>query len=239
MMNLSPFTMNGQVLQFKELIFKSALKVAAIDPKFNEKRLTVFLRQVLGDQIDPLEATVQERYFLLLNYLGQHNGTTTLLDIGLDFNLYKVVTPVPWTEQIQSGNFTVRQLTGRDAEFLEENCNSIQEWCCCMIALQIADSTIPELSRLPTNDLDDHINKDLFQTRLNYLKEDGLSAFDPLFGILDKLNDEMSSLVRISISKEGFVVMRGTDDAPVRFRPSSAFTKLFRNLDEVTWAEGV
>lgn len=239
MINLAPFSMNGQVLQFKELIFTSALKVAAIDPKFNEKRLTVFLREVLGDQINALEATVQERYFLLLKYLDLHNGSTTLLDIGLDINLYKVINPGQWKVQVDSGNFSVRQLTGREAEFLEQNCNSIQEWCGCMIALQIADSTIPELSRLPTNDLDDPLNMDLFHSRLNYLKNGGLSEFDPLFAILDKINNELFTLVRLSISKEGFVVIRGTDDAPVRFRPSSAFTKLFRYLDQITWSESI
>lgn len=237
MIYLEPFTMNGQDLQFEELNFNSAIKVAAIDPKFNEKRLTASLKEVLGDQIDPLAATVQERYYLLLKYLSQHNATSTLLDIGLDFDMYKVNSLVPWRLQNESGNFTVRQLTGWDAEFLEQHCNSIQEWCGCMIALQIADSSIPELANLPTGRLDDSANFELFQKRLDYMKKRGLSEFDPLFGILDKMNDEMNTLLKITISKAGFVVRRGTDDAPVRFRPSAAFTRFFRQLDQVTWSE--
>ena len=84
MLNFDPIPIGGQTYQLNEISFNEALKVAAIDPKLNEKRITAFLSQALQNQQLPLMMTAQERYFLMIKYV--QNQTNTLFSTNTDFS---------------------------------------------------------------------------------------------------------------------------------------------------------
>ena len=66
MLNFDPIPIGEQKYQLNEVTFNDALKVAAIDPKLNEKRITSFLAHALGNSQLPLLMTAQVRYFLII-----------------------------------------------------------------------------------------------------------------------------------------------------------------------------
>lgn len=222
MSGFSVVMLNGTAYQLKEMTYNDGLVISAIDKSFNERRISEFLRRVCD--CDALQLSVQQRYFLLMNYLEQSTG---LFAVELDFSRY--YRKEEYRETVSDDTMTVRLLNGFEAEFLESKCKSIGEWIACAMALQIVHRDIEPL-KMPIVATAPNFESE-FMARLDYIKNLSLSDFDRLYSQYIALNEQFNALVDLSFGDDGFVVMGGTDDAPMRFCPSAAFTGLIKELD--------
>lgn len=218
-----------RVYQQHELTFNSALLVAGVDKRLNEKRLTTFLKGMLCDDKLPLRITAQERYYLLIKYIEKQGKALLALDIDVS-KCY--LEPSEWKNSISSEGVVVRQLTGRDVELMEANCKNPAEWIACMMACQLSYEGHEHLSELPEQNADDAIYKQQFMSRLACIKNLAVSDFEKSYSDFAQLNDQLFSLVHLTIGAGGLLVSRGADAAPVRFRASTAFIGLIKELDE-------
>lgn len=211
----------------RELTFNNAIKIAKIPEAKNEQRLTVFLQDVLQDDMLPLHMTVQERYYLLLKYLEAQ--TDTLLSVADDLSGFFIEPRKTWQTQFEQDNITVKQLTGYDIELLEKHCTNLADWIAASLAIQLhdANSDMPPMMDY-TQDEEEKLQR--FIERLKYVREMTVSQFNTYHAILSLANNEMQSLVRMGFDGQG-VIIRGTDDAPCRFCPSSTFYGVIAQLD--------
>lgn len=229
MLNFDPIPIGGKTYQLNEISFNEALKVAAIDPKLNEKRITAFLSQALQNQQLPLMMTAQERYFLMIKYV--QNQTNTLFSTNTDFsNCFKEHSD--WISEVSEVGVTVRQVSGSEAEYLEAHCMNAAEWIACLLAFQIKYENHEHLGQFPDRNAIDQIYKQQFSQRLGYLKTLPQSEFNLIYLDYLKLNSQLFTHLELSVNNEGFVVQRGADDAPIRFRASTCFIGIIKELDK-------
>lgn len=229
MLNFDPIHIGENSYKLNEITFNEALKVSAVDAKLNEKRISEFLSHSLKDGSLPLKMTEQERIFLMLKYV--QNQTNTLFSSEADLsNCF--LDQTTWLEQITEQGITVRQLNGNEAEYLEAHCMNAAEWIACMLAFQISYENHGHLGSFPDRGLPDLAYKNQFSLRLNYLKSLPQSDFDLIYQDFQKLNNQLFTHVQLSVNNDGFVVLRGADDAPLRFRASTAFIGILKELDK-------
>ena len=232
MMSFNPIQINNKTFQLQELTFNQALKISAIDPKYNEKRLSEFLKSALSDHlIDVRDLSVQVRYYLLLQYLATQTKTIFAIS-DVDVGKYMLKTKQA-ESQISIDGVTVRLLTGHDAELLESNCASCAEWIACMIAMQLSFEKHDVLKGVLLPSQQDYETQ--FITRLDYVKNLPLTEFNVLYDQYELLLSQLSHLVEIVPSESGLALLPvngGTDDAPMRFCPSTAFTGCIKYLDK-------
>lgn len=210
----------------KELTFNAAIKIAKIPESNLEQRLTVFLQNVLNDELLPLQMTAQERYALLLNYLKVQHGT--LLEVSHNLDNF-LMQPTQWQLESQIDGFKIKQLDGFACELLEKNCANIADWLAGGMAAQLwkIDSDMPPLPNAAM--LAEEYQARFFE-RVAYLKNLPVTDFNEYYTIFSQANTQLNTLVRLDFDETGLVV-RGTDDAPYRFCPSSTFTGIIRELD--------
>ena len=219
---------NNEYKEMKELTYKNALKVSVIDKKFNEKRLSEFLRQTVSS-VDPILLSGQERYYILLKYLEKQKNT--LLETSIIDKINNCfINDVEWIEDITKDGVYLRHLIGRDLEYLESVCLSSKEWFACAMAFQLDYSDRNILPELPNRDDSDSKYFEVFKKRLDVIQNSGLSDFDKFYNDYIKLNYDLKCLLDLSFGNEGILV-RGADDALIRFRPSTTFTGLIKELD--------
>ena len=75
MLSFDPVPIGNNTYQLQEIVFNDALKVAAINQRLNEKRISAFLSHALSNKEQPLNMTVQERYCLMLKYVEKQSAT--------------------------------------------------------------------------------------------------------------------------------------------------------------------
>lgn len=229
MLNFDPIPIGGKTYQLNEISFNEALKVAAIDPKLNEKRITSFLSQALQNPQLPLMMTAQERYFLMIKYV--QNQTNTLFSTNTDFsNCFKEHSD--WIDEVSEVGVTVRQVSGSEAEYLEAHCMNAAEWIACLLAFQIKYENHEHLGQFPDRNAIDQVYKQQFSQRLGYLKMLPQSEFNLIYLDYLKLNSQLFTHLELSVNNDGFVVQRGADDAPIRFRASTCFIGIIKELDK-------
>lgn len=226
MIQFDPVLIGDYTYQMTEITFNASLKVTVIDKSLNEKRMTAFLSSILN--VDPLAITVQERYFLMLKYM-QKQGQT-LFSNDLDFSKY-MVGDCAFAKEIHENGITVRQLTGRDAELLETNCKSAAEWIACMMAMQLSYEGHSLLEHLPDQSADQQVYSQQFMSRLDHIKNLSASDFEQCYDDFSRLNQQLFTHICVMVSNEG-LVLRGADDAPLRFRPSACFIGIIKQLDQ-------
>ncbi|RSN83396.1 hypothetical protein EA770_07320 [Acinetobacter baumannii] len=229
MLDFEAIPIGNNIYQLNELTFNDALKVSAIDFRLNEKRISSFLGHALGDMSSPMSMTVQERYYLMLKYV--QNQTNTLFSSEVNFeDCFR--TGLDWNEEISDQGVTVRQLNGTEAEFLESKCVNAAEWIACLLAFQIKYENHEYLGSFPDRSLSTKENIEQFSKRLNYLKTLPQSDFNLIYQDYIALNSNLFTHVELNVNNDGFVVLRGADDAPLRFRPSTCFIGIIKELDK-------
>lgn len=229
MLNFDPIPIGENTYQLNEVTFNEALKVAAIDHKLNEKRITSFLGHALGNFQLPLTMSAQERYFLMIKYV--QNQTNTLFSTDTDLsNCFKV--QMGWMSEVSDVGVTVRQVSGSEAEYLEAHCVNAAEWIACLLAFQIKYENHEHLEQFPDRNAIDQVYKQQFTQRLSYLKALPQSEFNLIYLDYLKLNSQLFTHIDLSVNNEGFVVQRGADDAPIRFRASTCFIGIIKELDK-------
>ncbi|NNP70374.1 hypothetical protein [Acinetobacter sp. Ac_5812] len=229
MLVFDPMPIGENAYQLSEVTFNDALKVSAIGKQLNEKRISAFLGYSIGNMNQPLNMTAQERYFLMLKYAEKQ--TNTLISVNIDFSkCFK--SCLSWKNDISEQGVTVRQLTGAETEYLEAHCVNAAEWIACLLAFQIKYENHEQLGHFPDRSTTDLLFKQQFAKRLNFLKALPQSEFNLIYLDYQKLNSQLFTHIELSVNNEGFVVRRGADDAPLRFRPSTCFIGIIKELDE-------
>ncbi|WP_151750534.1 hypothetical protein [Acinetobacter sp. TUM15131] len=229
MLVFDPIPIGENAYQLTELTFNDALKVSAIDYKLNEKRISAFLGHALGNQTLPLSLTAQERYFLMLKYVQTQTNTLFSSEVNFE-NCFR--SEQNWLSQVSENGVTVRQLTGAEAEYLESKCVNAAEWIACLLAFQIKYENHEYLGTFPDRSQSQKENLDQFSMRLNYLKTLPQSDFNLIYTDYLALNTKLFTHVELNVNNDGFVVLRGADDAPLRFRPSTCFIGIIKELDK-------
>ncbi|SDY70316.1 hypothetical protein [Acinetobacter kyonggiensis] len=230
MLSFDPVPIGNNTYQLQEIVFNDALKVAAINQRLNEKRISAFLSHALCNKEQPLNMTIQERYCLMLKYVEKQSGT--LFSTDADFSKCYLHSDANWQSEITRNGITVRQLVGREAEYLEEYCANAAEWIACMLAFQISYSGHEALAELPNRSSNDTDFFKQFSDRLAYLKQRPQSDFDLIYQDFIALNNQLFTMIHLNVSNQGLVISRGADDAPLRFRPAAAFFGIIKELDQ-------
>lgn len=230
MLSFDPVPIGNNTYQLQEIVFNDALKVAAINQRLNEKRISVFLSHALQNKEQPLNMTIQERYCLMLKYVEKQSGT--LFSTDADFSKCYLHSEENWQSEISQNGITVRQLVGREAEYIEEHCANAAEWIACMLAFQISYDAHETLSALPDRSANDTDFIKQFADRLAYLKQRPQSDFDLIYQDFITLNNQLFTMIHLNVSNQGLVISRGADDAPLRFRPAAAFFGIIKELDQ-------
>lgn len=212
-----PVSIDGRRYDFTELTFAQAIAIARIPQIKNEARLTLFLRHVFGDSVDPLKLTAQERYFLLLSYLAQqHTIADGINPLGF---LKRAETPFLHSSEPEDG-VSVQLMTGRLAEILENHCRDLVDWVTGTLAMQVI---CPELPPLPKTTDEDAVVIDTFKARCKAIGALPTSAFNRLYATYTRHMANLAVLVHLGVDQHGITLIGGADDAPARFRPSTAF----------------
>lgn len=215
---------SGLQLHMKEMSGEQALSIAHLSVEMHEHRLTAFLGYVLGDLNIPYSLTVQERYYLLIQYLSGQADTD--LETSTDYSKYVRVSDRRWQARFAIEDITVHQLKGFQAELLQECSENISDWVFGAMCMQVES---PEFGLLPTSD-----NKtewaQLLHDRLPLLLAKPQSELVRLHHLFNIANASMLQYVSYSFDEKGIVILGGADDAPMRFCASTALTGVFDAL---------
>lgn len=211
--------------QLNEVSFKEAIKTSMLKREWNEKRLTEFLKYALKDDKLPLSMTTEERYYLAIKY-----SLATVQNEAL-YTPYLLSETKPFQAEINYKNIKVRSLTGRDAELLESRCDTIADWILGAMSLQmeVLDQDIPKLHDLDCTDQE--LSESLI-SRSKAIQNLPDSTIDQYFKAYTEAVSQMESLVSIGFDNDGLILLGGTDDAPLRFRPTACFSELSRRLEQ-------
>ena len=230
MFQFSPITIANKNFTMRELSFDEIIKVARISEKLNEKRITAFLGYAIGNLELAQKLTIQERYYLLMQYLSTQQDELT--GQKSDYQNYLKPVTEAWQTSIKVDSLiTVRQLTGYQAEILECVCDDVVDWLTGAMALQM---DCPEWPIMPDDTQPADKIDAVMRERIDLIKGLPDSDFDLLCDQYLIGVGQMSSLVDTVFDNDGIVVvchgLGGADDAPRRFRPSAAFGRRSREL---------
>jgi hypothetical protein len=245
MLPLPTVQISGKSVQLHELTFNAGIKVSRIPFSQNEHRITVFLQHVLNDQDLPLQITAQERYFLLLNYLDNQQGTLTQTPIDCKPYMQHIQPTSLLSDDASQPAFAttaeyeqtkIRLMTGRDAELLEKSCVDLADWLIGSMALELDH---PDMPAIHAPDCDSDVLRDSLINRAGYLKNLPQAQFDAFYAAHNHLHNQTAILCRLSLDDDGIILLGGTDDAPMRFRPSTSFIGVVAELDRRATRAGV
>lgn len=226
----------GKSFQMQELTGIDILSIVQIPERYQERRLSVFLDCILGKKNIGATLTLQERYFLLLKYLEKQNNT--ILQIETDIDEYFLKEPCStWNVENTNGSISVRQLVGRDLEYIEKNCNQPLEILYCFLALQYKDTESEHelLRELVPFDLSDTDYFEQVKKRFLFLFSLTASDISKLYDNYFELNKAFSTHLNTVHTLQGVAIYKkngGTDDAPTRFRTSLTFPRFIKDMEK-------
>lgn len=215
--------------QLNEVSFMEAIKIAHIKREWNERRITQFLKFALKDEHLPLSMTTEERYYLAVKY------SLAKAENEASYAPYLLPAGKPFQTEITYKNIRVRSLTGRDAELLESKCDHIADWILGAMALQVEIQGIPKLPSLSCTDQE--LSEALIERSMS-IRAMPDSELDEYFNAYTEALSQMESLVSLGFDNEGLTLVGGTDDAPLRFRPTACFSELSRRLEQYLAEKG-
>lgn len=220
----------GRSVQMRELSIGQAIEVAKVPQRLNEAALTRFLAYVLdGDASLARDLTVQERYYLLIQYLALQDRTP--LDTAANHAAYLAPRTLPWNDSLP-GLLCPRwrQLNGHQVELIELVAEDVADWMLCAIALQ---ACLPEWPELPEAGAPQSALQAVLNERHAALTAMPASDFEALASEWHSANMAMARFLRTGFDNQGIVVLPengGADDAPARFRPLAALGRFVREL---------
>lgn len=213
-------SINNQTLI--ELGIGDLIKVARVKKSLYEKQLTSFLNYTLGRE-QSLNLTVQERYYILLQYLQSQVGTELELP-GIHIpDYFKNNKDLVWSRSVKVEGHIFRQLTGTDVELMESICEDLAEWLMCAMALQKVENV--DIDTLDMQGREDYLRVKVKE--IAALKQD---EFVQLFNLFSAANSQLAFYLETSFDQQGITVLRGADDAPCRFCVDSTFSEIVLRL---------
>lgn len=208
---------------FQNLIVEDILTTAKIKKDHFEQQLTAVLRSITAGKVNVIHLTCQERYAMFLTYLGlttDHNG----LNNDVDVNEYLSDDLDGFTRDRISDEYgvSVRHLMGVEAHALEIGCDKTEDWILGVMAITIGCEELPPIDQATSLDFAGK----MINSRMELLRKLDVLEFNRLVASYLTLQSKQHQLVSMAFD-QGIVLekiaLRGADDAPVRFQPSTAF----------------
>lgn len=225
MITFRPIQIANTEYLLDELTFNDGIKISAINKKLDEMRLSEFLRNALVEKHDPLTLSLQHRYLLLLKYLEAQQGLSLLQINNIDFS--KFYLDGEYVESTTIDGVSIRQLNGRDLEFIEQNCASQKERIACAIAIQLGYDDLNILPPLPKRELQQAEYEKAIIDRISSIRSLKISEFDQIYDDFSMMSMHLMNHVSYSFTDTG-IALRGTDDALYRFCPLIGISRFFK-----------
>lgn len=213
-------SINNQTLI--ELDIGELIKVARVKKSLYEKQLTTFLNYTICRET-ALNLTVQERYYILLQYLQSQVGTELELPGVHIPDYFKNNKDLVWTRSVKVDGHIFRQLTGADVELMETVCEDLADWLMCAMALQ-------KVENVDIETLDNQGREDYLRVKVKEIAELKQDEFIQLFNVFSAANNQLAFYLETSFDQQGITVLRGADDAPCRFCVDSTFSEIVNRL---------
>ncbi len=218
--------------RLQDIYMRDVLAIAKMPINFFERQLSQILTTIVGDTADPetkksinvRHLTAEERYALFLNYLDltrDQNDLNTNIVVS-DF-LSGELKDFSRERIFNENGVSIRHLNGIEVEALEMGCTDTNDWILGAMAITIGCDKLPPID-MPTSI---EFCGRMIKSRMTLLEGLEKDEFNDLMAQYLMLQGDQVHLVNIAFDK-GIVLertsKRGTDDAPVRFRPEIAFT---------------
>jgi hypothetical protein len=224
-------SIGGQSYAPQNVLMADVLEVAKIDKNHLESQLSRVLATITGNSVNVQALTCEERYAIFLHYL---DVTRDQNDLSVSINpaeyLAENLDQFSKERQRNERGVSIRHLTGLEAEALESGCEHTEDWILGAMAI-----TIEYGDQLPALDMQTSVEftARMIATRIDTLLSLSTVEFNELMDQYLDLQLQQDHLVNITFDN-GIVLekigKRGADDAPVRFRPSIAFTGYCKEL---------
>ncbi|MBU3845874.1 MAG: hypothetical protein H9855_02645 [Candidatus Acinetobacter avistercoris] len=208
---------------FQNLLVGDILVLSKIDKRYYQQQLSSILSTIVGAEVNPMLLTCEERYAALLVYLDitrDHND----LNQSLDINQYlsKDLDNFNKDRIFDENGVSVRHLLGIEAHALEIGCEGTEDWILGAMAITIGCEQLPPIDAATSLDFAGKMIKN----RMDELRKLEVMEFNSLMAAYSELQINQDHLVNMAF--DGGIVLekidlRGADDAPVRFQPSTAF----------------
>lgn len=208
---------------FQNLLVEDILEMAKIKSNYFEQQLSGVIKSITGGKVNPLHLTCQERYAIFLSYLAlttDHNG----LNPEVDVNEYLAENLDDFSRERISDEYgvSVRHLIGVEAHALEIGCNTTEDWILGIMAITIGCDQLPPIDQATSLDFAGK----MIHSRMQVLRKLDVMDFNRLMASYLELQSQQHQLVSMAYDN-GIVLekisLRGADDAPMRFQPSTAF----------------
>ncbi len=223
--------LGASTVQMRELTVGESLALAKVPERLQEARITKFLGTAIGDEETARKLTVQERYYLLVQYLAVQEDNP--LAMNVNYGLYLLPRVTEWRESVAGIAAPVwRQLRGHHVELLELLCENVADWVTCAMAVQC---DLAGWAALPGDDATQTELSEAVRARFTALQDLPGSEFEALAAEWSAACMAMSRFMRTGYDNKGITILPvngGADDAPARFRPSTAFGRVIRELVE-------
>lgn len=242
MFNSLPIQLRHEQIYLKELQIGQIMEMAKIPQELNELRMNSFLAYTCQDDSIAMRLTLQERYYILLNYLAISNNDYMInTDVSEFFIQSKTALDMTCI-----GGVYISQLLGSHATLLQSKCENIYEWLAGKMACQLSgdltaffgDEQNPVIwESLPT---DNHDNlESVFRSRFEMINRLTDSLFNQLTDVYYQGCDNLRHLVDISVDNDGITLLGnsqnqgGGDIHIARFRPTTALSDISKRLSQL------
>lgn len=237
-MKLPTISVVDKDYRLQDILVRDVLAISKMKTSFHERQLTQILRTIIGDTCDPdtkktvnvQKLTCEERYALFLNYLDltrDQNELSHEVEISdfLNFNSEGFSRE----RIVNDEGLSIRHLNGIEAEALEMGCETTHDWLLGAMAITIGCEKLPAIDMTTSIE---YCGK-MIKNRMLLLEALEIDEFNELLRQYLSLQHEQIHLVNISF-ENGIVLerlgKRGTDDAPVRFQPTTAFSGYCKDI---------
>lgn len=219
-----------QDYDLQNLLLGDVLEMAKIKKSYFEQQLSAVLKSISVGKLNPLTMTCQERYAIFLSYLSlttDHNGLSD--DIDVNQYLAKNLDEFSRERVFDEYGVSVRHLFGVEAHALEIGCNTTDEWILGVMAITIGCDELPPIDQATSLDFAGKMIK----SRIDALHKLDVMDFNRLMASYLELQSKQHQLVSM-VFDNGIVLekidLRGADDAPMRFQPSTALKGFAKNI---------
>lgn len=237
MFNAQPIQLRHEAIFIKELTIGEIMQIAKIPEALNEMRISSFISFATKDNTLAGRLTVQERYFILLNWLAISDSAYSM---DGDTSEYFIAENKNIPDFFETEGVYTHHLLGQHVSALQRKCENAYEWLTCQMACQLSgDMTAILSSGLPiiwaplTSDNDNEIDEVITQrfTEIEALTD---VQFNKLYQIFAMGTHHLRHLVDISLDNKGITLVKGGDGEyeAVRFRPLAGVSDIARQLAE-------
>ncbi len=242
MFNSIPIQLRHEQIYLKELLVGQIMEMAKIPQQLNELRINSFLAYTCQDDSIAMRLTVQERYYILLNYLAISNNDYMINTDVSEFFIKAKNAP----DMASMNGIYTSQLLGSHVTLLQSKCENVYEWLAGKIACQLSgdlthffgDEQNPVIwEHLPTDNQDTLEN--VFRSRFEMINTMPSSLFEKLTDVYYQGCEQLRHLVDISVDNDGITLLGnsenqgGGDMNIARFRTDTVLPDICKRLSQL------